>query len=224
MLVTLPCQGAAEEVDVRLGAVALCHLAERFGEGLFGLAEHAQIDVQVHGWLPSGALDRVGEPGRRFRRRAFPWLGHRRRRSWPGPEPAPGAAAGRDAVVVGAGAGPVASPIFSTAHRRVLEHRLLGDRVPFGEGQFVGGRRVLDPGCRRCPSSRSGTGRTPSRARMPLTRAGTSIRPRREVTRTRSPSEIPSRSASSGASSTQASGAASVRGRERPVLVRVWKW
>ena len=56
VLVALRRQGVAEEVDVGFGAVAVGHLAEGFGEGLFGLVEHAQIDVQVHGRPPSGAF------------------------------------------------------------------------------------------------------------------------------------------------------------------------
>ena len=58
---------------------------------------------------------------------------------------------------------------------------------------------------------------------MSAIRAGPSIAPRGERTRTWSPSAIPAASASARLSSTQTSGAAACSSGARAVLVRVWK-
>jgi hypothetical protein len=59
---------------------------------------------------------------------------------------------------------------------------------------------------------------------MSVIRAGTTTRPRRDVTCAMSPSAMPSRSASAADISTNGSGAASFNALLRPVFVRVWKW
>ena len=192
MVVALAGQGVAQEVNVGLGAVALGHLAEGLGQGLFGLAEHAQIwSARFIGRRSSG----VGVGREELARHPGEGLG-----GFPVRTPC----CRRDVL----GAGVVGGPGCRGCRRwrgtggvsdllhldcRILEQRAAWNRVPVGHRQLVGGRWVPGRGCcRRCPSSRSGTGTNTAPGRMPPTRAGTSIAPRRESTRTRSPSAMPS--------------------------------
>lgn len=95
-----------------------------------------------------------------------------------------------------------------------LEFRLFGDRVPAGEGEFVG-----------CGTAVPVVPRREDDALPDVGDAGRGFdAARRGVTRTRSPSATPSRSASGSDSSTHMEGAASLSCRLRRVLVRVCQW
>ena len=199
--------------------MARSHLAEGLCECGFGLVKHAQVNVQVHGRMPcplrlmaagpaAASLIACGKRGARalsmLRGPGLPAAGGRRHRLLSCRR---GGAARR---VVGAGAGPAPSPIFLDVHRGGLEDRLFGHGVPVGDGQFVGGGRVFTWAAavpvavvERGEDGARPDVADPGRAR----RSG----PRRDSTRTRSPSAMPSRSASAADSSTQASGAACVQ-------------